>query len=279
MGWRGGTGFGGERESTTVLSAGYGWVTYTAGGFTGVGQLPFAVLTARRLGVSLVAHFMIIGGASHSGGIPMRGDRFIRGGLAGAIAVVSIALAGAQPAAAARARKAAAPRAHLSATAAPATNVSFSNIWVGNISPGSGHAGVDIWWNGSNSSPYNPCHHSSDAYYGACIMSDSGPVSYYKIVHFAPGGNDIPFGLFIDNQDPNYCRTAPWCTNPTAQNLNHGWANLVTGAALEIYPYNAAGQYDPYTNNTGGVRVQVNDFPTFANGGRYSAQVGNIALL
>jgi hypothetical protein len=159
-----------------------------------------------------------------------------------------------------------------------ATNVSFTNINVGNITPGSGHVGVDIWWPDHGVNAYNPCHNSQDIYYGACAMSNTQQVSYYKVMHFTPDSRDFPSGIFIDNQNPNYCTTASWCINPTATTTNHGWANLVTGAAIEIYPYNSSNVYSPDNSTPGGLRIQVNNFSNFANGGRYSANVGNVSL-
>jgi|SRR5688572_3872068 hypothetical protein len=162
-----------------------------------------------------------------------------------------------------------------------ASAVNFSNVRAGTITPGSGHVGVDILWGG-----YNPCHKHmdtnnqtiNDAYYGACVMSNSGRDSYYKVYNFTPSGTNFPYGIFIDNQNPNYCTSAAWCPNPSAQTVNHGWANLVDAAALEVYPYNTAGNYDPANNTVGGIRVGVSGFPLYANGGRYSADLGNIAL-
>lgn len=161
---------------------------------------------------------------------------------------------------------------------ASAAGVGFSNIWVGNVTPGSGHVGVDIWWPDHGESQYNPCHHSNDIYYGACVMSNVGPVSYYKVKHFSPSGTDFPSGVFVDNQNLNYCKTATWCLNKTAQSFNHGWGRLVTGAALEFYPYGTEGTYNPYTSTVGGLRVQVDSFPVLANGGRYSKNIGNVTL-
>ena len=173
-----------------------------------------------------------------------------------------------------------------------ATSVNFSNMWVGSITPGSGHVGVDITWPGNHpftgaAMAYNPCHQYKnqaetqtfqDSNYGGCVMSNSGVNSYYKVHSYTPSGTSFPYGIFINNQDTNFCTTATWCPNPTAQTVSHGWANIISDIIMEVYPYNANGQYDPLTSTVGGVRLGVNNFPTYANGGRYSTQVGNIAL-
>lgn len=162
-------------------------------------------------------------------------------------------------------------------SAKAAYDVNFSNIWVGKISPGSGYIGVDIWWPTSNGGIYNPCQNSGDAYYGACVLSNSGQTSYYKVQHYTPTSTDFPYGIFIDNQDQNYCTSASWCQNPSASTVNHGWARLITNASIEVYPIYSGGQYNAAANSVGGVRVQVS-FPNFANGGRYSNNIGNITL-
>jgi len=157
-----------------------------------------------------------------------------------------------------------------------AYNVTFSNLWVGTITPGSGHVGVDIWWPGG-SSDYNPCQHSNDAYYGACILSNTAQTSYYKVMNYTPTSSDFPYGIFVDSQNQNYCKTSSWCTNKTATSFTHGWMKLITDASIEVYPYDSNGQYNPSNNTVGGVRIQ-SDFPLFANGGRYSNNIGNVAL-
>lgn len=158
-----------------------------------------------------------------------------------------------------------------------AYNVSFSNMWVGKISPGYGYIGVDVWWPTSNGGTYNPCQNSSDVYYGACVLSNSGQTSYYKVQHYTPTSTDFPYGIFIDNQDPNYCTSASWCQNKNATTIYHGWGQLITNASMEIYPIYSNGQYNAALSSVGGVRIQT-DFPGFANGGRYSNNIGNITL-
>jgi len=160
---------------------------------------------------------------------------------------------------------------------ASAADVNFTNLWVGNVSPGSGHIGVDMWWPNGGSS-YLPCHNSNDIYYGACILSNADTVSYYKVMHYAPSGTDFPFGVFVDNQNSNHCTSASWCKNKSATTINHGWARLISDISLEIYPYDSDGQYNPSGNTIGGLRIEANSFPNFSNGGRYSNNVGDISL-
>lgn len=158
-----------------------------------------------------------------------------------------------------------------------AYDVGFSDIWIGRVTPGYGYIGVDTWWPKSGGGIYNPCQNSADAFYGACILSNAGQTSYYKVQHYSPGSSDFPYGIFVDNQNQNYCTSASWCQNKNATTVNHGWGRLVTDASLEIYPIYAAGQYNAAASSVGGVRVQT-DFPNFANGGRYSKNIGDIAL-
>lgn len=158
-----------------------------------------------------------------------------------------------------------------------APDVNFADIRVGKVSPGSGHIGVDIWWPG-NGSAYLPCQNSNDVYYGACVLSNAATVSYYKVHHFTSSSSDFPYGIFVDNTNTNYCKTSSWCTNKPANSFTHGWARLISDASIEIYPYDSMGSYNPSGNTVGGVRVGVEGFPTLANGGRYSADVGDITL-
>ncbi len=175
---------------------------------------------------------------------------------------------------------------------AAATNVSFTAMWIGNITPGTGHLGVDLSWPGTDpvnhtATMYNPCHEYAntsgtitfnDPYYGACVESDSMRTSYYAEHTYSNGTTDFPYGIFVNNQDINHCTHAVWCPNPSATTINHGWANLMTDMAIEIYPHYTDGTYDPLHNTIGGVRIGTNSFPTFANGGRYSPQIGNVVL-
>lgn len=157
-----------------------------------------------------------------------------------------------------------------------AFNVNFTNFWIGKVTPGTGHIGVDIWWPGGNGD-YNPCQHSEDIFYGACVLSNSGRSSYYKVMSYTPSGTDFPYGIFIDNQNNNYCKTSSWCTNKSANSFNHGWGRLISDGSIEIYPHDANGNYNPSGYDVGGVRV-ASDFFLFANGGRYSKDIGNITL-
>lgn len=148
------------------------------------------------------------------------------------------------------------------------------NLWVGKVTPGDGHVGVDIWW----PQDYLPCQHSSDIYYDACVLSNDAQTSYYKVQNYTSSSNDFPYGIFIDNRNIDTCTTAGWCHDAGGGDLiNHGWARLITDASLEIYPH-VSGSYNPSANTVGGVRVHVQGFPTFANGGRYSYPIGDIHL-
>jgi hypothetical protein len=96
-----------------------------------------------------------------------------------------------------------------------------------------------------------------------------GTASYYKVMHFTPDC-DFRYGIFIDHVNENFCHTKPWCADTGGQPIAHGWARLVTGAALEIYPYGDGCTYNPYVCNIGGVRIDINGFPEEALGGRFS---------
>lgn len=150
----------------------------------------------------------------------------------------------------------------------------FVNLPLDSVVPGRGHVGVDIWWVGPDGNEYNPCHHADDPFFGACVMSNVGPISYYKVHGFdnanpsAP--NDWPFGIFIDDQNLNACADQPWCKGiPPGQPLQHGWAELITGAALEVYGY----------DGLGGARVHIGpEGWVAANGGVYAPPLGTITL-
>jgi len=161
-------------------------------------------------------------------------------------------------------------------TAHAAYNVSFANFWIGKVTPGSGHIGVDIWWN-NGSGDYLPCQNSHDAFYDACALSNAAQSSYYKVMNYTPTTSDFPYGVFIDNQDPDVCTSSSWCGDPGGgDTINHGWARIINSGSLEIYPH-IAGSYNPSANTVGGVRL-VDGFFNFANGGRYSDNIGDIAL-
>lgn len=111
-------------------------------------------------------------------------------------------------------------------------------------------------------------------------MSKSGPISYYKVHRFKPEGTNFPYGIFIDNKNDNRCLLTDksWC-KPKDKSYNHDWGKQVTGAALEIYPHAPGTQeFKPAQNSVGGVRIYVDGFPVYANGGRYSADIGNVRL-
>ncbi len=150
------------------------------------------------------------------------------------------------------------------------SRANFANIWVGKITPGPGHVGVDIWWK-ANGKDYNPCQAERvDSNFGGCEDSNVKKVVYYKVYHFkSDGSNDFPYGIFIDNTNANHCRSSSWCAKKTSKVINHNWGQKITGAALEIYPY---------TKDIGAVRATIDSFPNEANGGRYSVNIGDIKL-
>lgn len=164
------------------------------------------------------------------------------------------------------------PRLHTtggSKAIAPVRAVNFANIPLEAViaGPGGYHAGIDISLGG-----YVPGHHADDPYYGANVMASVGPLSYYRVV----GPGDHPFGVFINNQDTNDCTRctqgepcAAWCDDRCTEAFEHGWANRVTSASVEVYPKDAG---------YGGVRIAVGGFGHFANGGAYSASAGVVRL-
>lgn len=165
----------------------------------------------------------------------------------------------------------------------PRADVRFSNIQVGKITPGSGHVGVDIWYKRNalfqdKSGIYNPCHDKDNESYSGCQLSKNGPISYYKVLRFSPEGTNFPYGIFIDNSNDNRCTTGrSWCS--AAKTLNHDWGRLVTGGSLEIYPHlPGTTDFKPAKGKVGGVRIYVDGFPIYANGGRYSVDIGDIKL-
>lgn len=136
---------------------------------------------------------------------------------------------------------------------------------------GEGHIGVDITWS-SNGQIYNPCHQhggGNDRNYGACVMADVAPVSYYQVVnYFENGTNNFPAGIFVDSWNPNHCSGQAWCKD-TRTYIEHGWSSLVTEVALEIYPKSSF---------YGGLRGNVREFNNYANGGKYSKPIGKVML-
>lgn len=147
-------------------------------------------------------------------------------------------------------------------------DVAFVNLPLADVQAGPAgyHIGVDVWIG-----DYVPGHHADDPFYGACVMSTVGPLSYYK-VH---GPGDYPLGIFVDNENPNYCLgcaaadpCAAWCDRCTPL-MQHDWARKVTGAALEIYAHDA---------DRGGLRLSVEGFEDFANGGVYGPDLGVVTL-
>lgn len=132
--------------------------------------------------------------------------------------------------------------------------------------PNGYHIGVDVWIG-----DYVPGHHAEDPYYGACVMAHVGPLSYYKV--YNPG--EYPSGIFVDNENPNACLNcgdadpcAQWCDRCTDV-MHHDWARKITGAALEIYAHDA---------DRGGVRLDIEGFDNFANGGVYGPELGVVTL-
>lgn len=109
-------------------------------------------------------------------------------------------------------------------------------------------------------------------------MSNVGPVSYYKVLKFSNGSTDFPLGISIDNINSNSCnRQQPFC-RATSSIIQHGWGRLVTGGSVEIYPYDANGQYNTETIQVGGLRGSVSGFPVNQNNGRNSVDLGVVTL-
>jgi hypothetical protein len=153
-------------------------------------------------------------------------------------------------------------------------NVEWAAVQLQQFNGICGHIGVDLIFSHQTYGDYNPCHHSDDPYYGSCVMSSNGPISYYKVFGF----DNYPYGIFIDNQNPNYCTGQSWCQSGTT--FVHYWAQRLGSVALEFYPYTNCngGGYDPYTSQYGGARLYVNEWPVLANGGMYSANLGSVTL-
>jgi hypothetical protein len=114
---------------------------------------------------------------------------------------------------------------------------------------------------------YSPGNNHTDPFYGACIMSNSGCNSYYKVESYSTAGNSFPFGIFINNADENHCVDALWCRGGAL--LAHNWANRITGVHLEIYSH-----HEEY----GGASIWASDFVHEANGGVYSQDLGTVTL-
>lgn len=147
-------------------------------------------------------------------------------------------------------------------------DVEFVNLPLADVmaGPSGYHIGVDVWIG-----DYVPGHHADDPFYGACVMATVGPLSYYKV----QGPGDYPLGIFIDNENPNYCLEcgaadpcAAWCDRCTPL-MQHDWARKITGAALEIYAHD---------DDRGGLRLSVEGFENFANGGVYGPDLGVVSL-
>ncbi len=131
---------------------------------------------------------------------------------------------------------------------------------------GQGHIGVDIKLGRVPNDIYNPCHNASDTYYQLCAI----PGGYYKVHNYWLGGNDFPYGIFVDSKDDK-------------TQISHNWAKRVGSVFMEIYPYSVAVpkgsdgyRLDPGACGCtvyGGYQVSVNDW----NGG-YSKNIGQIRV-
>jgi hypothetical protein len=139
-------------------------------------------------------------------------------------------------------------------------DVDFVNIRLDKVDGPLSHIGVEF-----TIKDYNPGHNSKDPYYGACIMSKDGQLSYYSVV-----GKSFPFGIFITNGDTNKCTGQDWCNGTPGDILVHNWANRLTTAILEIY------SEDPLV---AGARITTDKFNHFANNGVYSPEIGVVSLV
>jgi hypothetical protein len=147
-----------------------------------------------------------------------------------------------------------------------------------------GHIGMDMKLvddcrtNGQCDTSYNPCKNTDDPFHGACALSNSTPISYYKVIDFHHQG-----AIFIDNQNDNTCVSQPWCQSDDS--FIHNWGKREKDVALEFYPRQSCQSgpdygYNPFENQYGGVRITLNhrEWDNFSNGGVYSDPLGPIPL-
>jgi len=125
-----------------------------------------------------------------------------------------------------------------------------------------GQIGVGITMGNDSYDPCNP----SDTFYRACT-----PFGYW---HVTQGSMNMPAGIVIPNSEP--AQQGP------AGTVNHGWANKVRDGRIEIYPFGSGGNYDPWTQNVGGVHLNVrngtNAGPNYFNPQGFAPPIGRVPL-
>lgn len=157
----------------------------------------------------------------------------------------------------------------------------FSNIQQIFITNGVGHIGMNVTLDDGTL----PCKTPSDPSYPASQVP-GGYEYYYEFgferIYCAPVPRNPSdesrwqrFGLFIANSvEQSSC---PVNGNPRIQ---HNWGKRVVRADVEIYPWVSLSDptYRPGVNQLGGARFSVTNWSIFANGGRYSPEIGAFAL-
>lgn len=141
-----------------------------------------------------------------------------------------------------------------------------SSAWLrvtGVDTPSSGHVGVDLFLGADE---YAPCHNPGESKAQACAQA---PPSYYSVHQWTPGGSDFSAGIEIPNSQP--ARSNP------SQTVVHGFANKMSKARVEFYPEGPGGEWDPYTQDYGGVAFYISPF-TNAFGAAFSPDIGVVRL-
>jgi hypothetical protein len=135
-------------------------------------------------------------------------------------------------------------------------SVTTATIGITGVTPAttSGHVGVDVLL---GSQDYSPCSNPSETYRAVC---DSG---YYDVHRWTPSGSDFSSGMVVRNAEGG---------------VTHNWANKMTKAHVELYPYGPGGAYDPWTQTTGGAALWVGGFTSSAGAARSTPEVGAIPL-
>ena len=109
---------------------------------------------------------------------------------------------------------------------------------------------------------YDPCSSGTDTFHRACLF---GGGSYY---HATSGSMAMPSGIILPNSEPSQ-------SGPPGI-VTHNWANKVYYGRIEIYPYGPAQTYDPWTQDVGGVHLDVRN--RGSAGGNQFSLAGNIAV-
>lgn len=144
-------------------------------------------------------------------------------------------------------------------------NVSLARLRVTGVdTPSSGHVGVDVFLGADE---YAPCFNPGESKAQACAQA---PPSYYEVRHWTPTGSDFSGGIDIPNSEP--ARDNP------SQTVVHGFANKMSKARVEFYPYGPNGQWDPSTQDYGGVAFYISPWSTYAYGAVFSPDIGVVRL-